>query len=219
MLIYHLYVLIILTCSMTSFSDKYCVCYYPCEGPNSADLPLFGSFLQHFFSIFVFEQQLNLYYSVSRVLLRPLGGVIFMTVFITLFTLCPFVTKRGSNFYFGPGMYFQTGQVIFVPEWPKGEFVSILTSFCVWTKSLICKDAANRDSTVQSEVRRISKFLVSRPDDVSSRPDDVLYRPNARQSSIIRPDDVLLPSGHFTVSRSFCASLLRPDVSAERPNA
>jgi hypothetical protein len=41
----------------------------------------------------------------------------------------------------------------------------------VWTKSLICKDAANRDSTVQSEVRRISKFPVSRLDDVSSRPD------------------------------------------------
>jgi hypothetical protein len=81
------------------------------------------------------------------------------------------VTKRGSNFYFGPGMYFQTGQVIFVPKWPKGEFVSILASFCVWTKSFICKDAANRDSTIQSEVRRISKFPVSRPDDVSSRPD------------------------------------------------
>jgi hypothetical protein len=68
-------------------------------------------------------------------------------------------------------MYFQTGQVIFVPEWPKGESVSILASFCVWKKSLICKDAANRDSTVQSEVKRISKFPVSRPDDVSSRPD------------------------------------------------
>jgi hypothetical protein len=81
------------------------------------------------------------------------------------------VTKKGSNFHFGPGMYFQTGQVIFVPEWPKGEFVSILASFCVWTKSLICKDAANRDSTIQSEVRRISKFHVSRPDDVPSRPD------------------------------------------------
>jgi hypothetical protein len=26
--------------------------------------------------------------------------------------------------------------VIFVPEWPKGEFVSILASF--WTKSLVC---------------------------------------------------------------------------------
>jgi hypothetical protein len=65
---------------MTSFSDKYCMCYYPCDGPNSADLPLFGSFLQHFFSVFVFEQLLNLYYFISRVLLRPLGGVIFITV-------------------------------------------------------------------------------------------------------------------------------------------
>jgi hypothetical protein len=53
-------------------------------------------------------------------------------------------------------MYFQTSQVIFVPEWPKGEFVSILASFCVWTKSLKCKDAVNRDSTIQSlQVRRI----------------------------------------------------------------
>jgi hypothetical protein len=76
------------------------------------------------------------------------------------------VTKRGSNFYFGPGMYFQTGQVIFVPEWPKGEFVSILVIFCVWTKSLMCNDAANRDSTFQSEVKRITKFPVIRPDDV-----------------------------------------------------
>jgi hypothetical protein len=109
-------------------------------------------------------------------------------------------------------MYFQTGQVIFIPEWPKGEFVSILASFCIWTKSLICKDAANRDSTVQSEVRRISKFPVSRPDDVSSRTD-------ARQSSIFSPDDVLLPFGHFTVSRSLCATLLRPDVSAARLDA
>jgi hypothetical protein len=41
-------------------------------------------------------------------------------------------------------MFFQTDQVIFVPEWPKGEFVSILASFCVWTKSLMCKDAVNR---------------------------------------------------------------------------
>jgi hypothetical protein len=61
----------------------------------------------------------------------------------------------GSNFYFGPEMYFQTGQVIFVPEWPKGEFVSILASFCVWTKSLKYKDAVNRNSTIQSlQVRR-----------------------------------------------------------------
>jgi hypothetical protein len=92
---------------------------------------------------------LDLYYFVSRVLLRPLGGVIFISVgcFITQFTLCPLMTKRGSNFYFGPGMYFRTGQVIFVPEWPKGEFVSILALFYVWTKSLMCNDTVNRDST------------------------------------------------------------------------
>jgi hypothetical protein len=53
-------------------------------------------------------------------------------------------------------MYFQTGQVIFVPEWPNGEFDSILALFCVWTKSLKCKDDVNMDSTIQSlQVRRI----------------------------------------------------------------
>jgi hypothetical protein len=46
----------------------------------------------------------------------------------TLFTLCPFETKRGNIFCFGPRMYFQTGQVFFVPEWPKGESISILYS-------------------------------------------------------------------------------------------
>jgi hypothetical protein len=50
-------------------------------------------------------------------------------------------------------MYLQTGQVIFVPKWPKGEFVSILASF--WTKSLVCKDAINMDSTIQSTLRRL----------------------------------------------------------------
>jgi hypothetical protein len=40
--------------------------------------------------------------------------------------LCVFLYQWGVFFIFGLGMYFQTGQVIFVPEWPKGEFVSIL---------------------------------------------------------------------------------------------
>jgi len=44
---------------------------------------------------------------------------------ILFFTLCSFEKKRGSIFSFGPGMYFKTGQVIFVPDWPKGEFVSL----------------------------------------------------------------------------------------------
>jgi len=122
--------------------------------------------------------------------------------------------KGGVILIFGPGMYFQTGQVIFVPEWPNGEFVSILASFWVLTKSLMCKDAVNRDSTCQSIFRRLCtakriedfSFLVSRPDDVSSRPDAHLStvpsvrttcssRSDARQTSIIRPDDISFPSG------------------------
>jgi hypothetical protein len=57
--------------------------------------------------------------------------------------------------------------------------VSILASFCVWTKSLMCKDAVNRDSTCQSIFRRLCtakkiedfRFPVSRLDDMLSRPD------------------------------------------------
>jgi hypothetical protein len=125
---------------------------------------------------------------------------------------------------FGPGMYFKTGQVIFVPKWPKGEFVSILASFCVWTKSLMCKDAVNRDSTIQSDVRRFclqvkriqvpyqpsgrsSHPVLSPSVNQSSRPDDVRYCPDARQISIIRLAEVLIPSEPYTASRSFCASL------------
>jgi hypothetical protein len=133
------------------------------------------------------------------------------------------VTKNGSNFYFGPGMYFQTGQMIFVPEWPKREFVSILALFCVWKKSLMCNDAANRDSTFQSEVRRISKFPVSRPDNYlftvpSVRTTCHSVWTSDRQASSVRTTCFFRPDTYI-VSRSFCASLLRPDVSAACLNA
>jgi hypothetical protein len=94
----------------------------------------------------------------------------------------------------------------------------------------MCKDAANRDSTVQSEVRRISKFPVSRPDNVSSRPDvhlsTVPYVPTTclsirtsdRQASSVRTTYFFRPDT-YVVSRSFCASLLRPDILVTRPNA
>jgi hypothetical protein len=57
--------------------------------------------------------------------------------------------------------------------------VSILASFCVWKKSLMCKDVVNMDSTCQSifitlcTAKKIEdfRFPVSRPDDVLSRPD------------------------------------------------
>jgi len=104
--------------------------------------------------------------------------------------------------------------------------VSILASFCVWTKSLMCKDVVNMDSTCQSIFRRLCtakkiedfSFPVSRPDDVSSRPNAHLStgpsvrttcssRPGARQTSIIILGDVSFPSGPYTVSRSFYSSL------------
>jgi hypothetical protein len=61
----------------------------------------------------------------------------------------------------------------------------------------------SEDSACKSEE---FKFPVSRPDDraiPSGRP----YRPDVRQTSIIRPGDVFIPSGPHTVSRSFCAKL------------
>jgi len=133
-------------------------------------------------------------------------------------------------------MYFQTAQVIFVPEWPKGEFASILGLFCVWTKSLMCKDAeigiplSEWCQSILPASRKNFKFPVSHSDDraiPSGRPhvhcsissDDVSFRLDAIQSRIIRLDDMLLPSGLYTVSRSFCSSLFHLDVSAIRPDA
>jgi hypothetical protein len=46
---------------------------------------------------------------------------------ITLFYPLSLCDKNGEYMLvFGPGMYFQTSQVIFVPKWPNGEFVSII---------------------------------------------------------------------------------------------
>jgi hypothetical protein len=82
--------------------------------------------------------------------------------------------------------------------------------FRVKSEEFQCSLSAVR--TMCHPVRTPICLLLHPTDDVSSRPD-------ARRSSIFRPDDVLLPSENFTVSRSFCASLLRQDVSAARPNA
>jgi hypothetical protein len=237
-LVYHLHALIILTCSMTSFSDRNtCVYYFPCENPNFADFSLFRRYRQHFCSVFVFDKLLNLYYSVSRVLLRPLGGVIFISVgcFITLFILCPFVTKRGSNFYFWTGNVFPNRSSDFCPRMAKRGVFSILSLFCVSTKSLLCNDAVKQGFHFQSDVRRFClrnrfKFPVNRPDDVSSRPDAHLstvpsvwttchsVRTSDRQASSVRKT-YFFCLDTYIVSRSFCASLLRPDVSAARPDA
>jgi len=124
-------------------------------------------------------------------------------------------------------MYFQNDQVIFVPEWSKGEFVSILASFCVWTKSHMCKDVVNRDSTSQSIFRRLYtakkiedfRFLVSHPSvNCSIRPDDVSSRPDARQTSIIRPNDVSFRPDPPLYREASVPAYIRPDLSTSRPD-
>jgi hypothetical protein len=108
--------------------------------------------------------------------------------------------------------------------------VSILALFYVWTKSFMCNDAANRDSIFQTEVRRVSKFPVSRPDDVSSHPDAHLstipsvwttyhsIRTSDKHTSSVRTT-CFFRSNTYIVSRSLCASLLLPNISAARPDA
>jgi hypothetical protein len=91
------------------------------------------------------------------------------------------------------------------------ESVSILASLYVWTKSLICKDAANRDSTVQSEVGRISKFPVSHPNDVSSRLDAHLSTATSVRT-MCHP--VWMPDSPVSSVQTTC--LFRPDTSLYR---
>jgi len=74
------------------------------------------------------------------------------------------------------------------------------------------------------------KFPVSRPDNVSSRPDAHLSNvpsvrkmchslwTSDRQASSVRTT-CFFRQDTYIVSRSFCPSLLRPDVSAARPDA
>jgi hypothetical protein len=110
-------------------------------------------------------------------------------------------------------------------------FLLVFWPYSVFGQNHLCvNDAANRDSTFQSEVRRITKFPVSCPDDVSSRPDAHLFtvpsvrttfhsvRTSDRQASPVRMTCFFRPDTYF-VSRSFCANLLRPDFSAARPDA
>jgi hypothetical protein len=120
----------------------------------------------------------------TRVLLRPLEGVISMTVGF-YYSVLPFVPL------------WQKGGVIFVPEWPKGEFVSILASFCVWTKSLMCKDAVNRDSTCQSIFRRLRTAKKIEDFKIPCQPSGRRVIPSRRSfvHCSIYPDDVVIPSG------------------------
>jgi hypothetical protein len=46
-------------------------------------------------------------------------------ILITLFYPLSICDKKRGVIFIWTGIVFLTGQVIFVPEWPKGEFVSL----------------------------------------------------------------------------------------------
>jgi hypothetical protein len=83
----------------------------------------------------------------------------------------------------------------------------LLASFCIWTKLLVCKDAVIRDSTIQSDVRRLCLQVKKSPvpcqlSGRSSHPVRTpicpLFHPSGRRA---------FPSRPFTVLRRFYTSL------------
>jgi len=134
-----------------------------------------------YFVLFFLVKLMDFITVFTRVLLIPLGGVIggVLQLLLLCFTLCPFVTKKGSNFYFGPGMYFQTGQVFLSYNGQKGSLLGCDWLHSVWTKSFVCKRcfligillfiSVSEDSTLFASQK--SRFPASRPDDVSYRLD------------------------------------------------
>jgi hypothetical protein len=116
------------------------------------------------------------------------------------------------------GIVFLTSQVIFVPEWPKGEFVSfcvgcilfgqnhfyvmlLLSQGCFFVQSLLFSYFLQEDS-----VKFSRKFILvpcQRPNDMAIpsgrssvsniRPEDMVFRPDTHLSKRI-------PSGQSSVS-------------------
>jgi hypothetical protein len=116
-LVYQLHVCIILTCSLTDISDGYtCVSYYTCEEPYLVAFLFLATFSVHVSLIF------RLYYSIYPGPSETVRGSNFCYGWFSLlyFTLCPFVTKMGSNFYFWTGNVFPNQSSDFCPRMAKG---------------------------------------------------------------------------------------------------
>jgi hypothetical protein len=92
----------------------------------------------------------------------------------------------------------------------------VFWSYSVFGQNHLCvKDAVNRDFTfrvmprpeeIQVPCQPSRRCVI--PSGRSIRPNEVLSRPDFRQTNIIRPDDMPLPSGHSAVSRSFLCQLV-----------
>jgi hypothetical protein len=57
------------------------------------------------------------------------------------FTLCPFVTKRGSNFYLDGECISKPVKLFLSHNGQRGSLLGCDWLHSVWTKSLVCNDA------------------------------------------------------------------------------
>jgi hypothetical protein len=64
-----------------------------------------------------------------------------MVFIFTLFYPLFFCVKKGGVIFDLDRVCIFNRSSIFVPEWPKWEFVSLWLATFSWTKSLLCKDA------------------------------------------------------------------------------
>jgi hypothetical protein len=160
----------------------------------------------------------DLYYSVYPGHSETVRGSNFYyswSLLLLCFTLCPFVTKRGSNFYFWTGNVFPNRSSDFCPRMAKRGSLLV----CNWPHSVLqgipLFKSISEDSACKLEDFR---FPASRSDDraILSRrsfvhcsicPDDVPYRPDARQIKHHPSGRRRLPFGPFIASRSFYFSL------------
>jgi len=100
--------------------------------------------------------------------------------------------------------------------------VSILASFCVWTKSLVCNDAPQgfyysemlQSQKIFSSLSTVRTIEPSRLDDYLS-----MFHPESRQTKHHPFGRRVSPSGPSAVSRRFYPACIRPDVSAARLDA
>jgi hypothetical protein len=82
----------------------------------------FNLMFSYFVLSFCLQKLLDLYYYVYPGLSEIIrGNNLYCSWFLLLyFTLCPFVTKRGSNFYFRTGNVFPNRSSDFCPKMAKG---------------------------------------------------------------------------------------------------
>jgi hypothetical protein len=130
-------------------------------------------------------------------------------------------------------MYFQIAQVIFVPEWPKEEFVSIIGLILFGKNHLYVKNVVLQGIPIFRRVLEDSayktenlRFLVSRSDDraipsgrpsvhCSIWPDDVPYRSDARQTKHHPSERRAFSVRTSTISRSYCSSIASVQTSQQ----